>query len=55
MVRQPMTFGATAGGEPVTLFPVARVQHQHYTVYWRTAPPASPGAPATPERQYRLG
>jgi hypothetical protein len=49
-----MTFQATADGEPVTLIPVARAQHQHYTVYWQTAPPASPAAPA-PGDITRLG
>ena len=34
--RQPMTFQATADGEPVTLIPVARAQHQLYSVYWQT-------------------
>ena len=49
--RQPMTFQATADGEPVALIPVARAQHQHYTVYWNTAPPA----PGTPAGHYRPG
>lgn len=48
---QPMTFQATADGEPVTLIPVARAQHQHYTVYWNTAP----AAPGTPAGWYRPG
>jgi len=34
--QQPMTFQAVADGKPVTLIPVARARHQHYTVYWRT-------------------
>jgi hypothetical protein len=34
--QQPMTFHAMADGRPVTLIPVARAQHQHYTVYWQT-------------------
>ena len=33
---QPMTFGATSGGKPVTLIPVSRVAHQYYSVYWQT-------------------
>ncbi len=33
---QPMTFEARAGSQPVTMVPVARAQHQNYTVYWRT-------------------
>jgi uncharacterized protein len=32
----PMTFTAAANGAPVTLIPVARAQHQPYTVYWQT-------------------
>jgi uncharacterized protein len=35
---QPMTFAATADGAPVTLVPVARAQHEPFTVYWRTSP-----------------
>jgi hypothetical protein len=39
---------AVADGKPVTLIPVARAHHQHYTVCWQTADlPTSPGpAPA---------
>jgi uncharacterized protein len=37
---QPMTFTATADGQPVTLVPVARAAHEYYTVYWQT--PAAP-------------
>jgi uncharacterized protein len=33
---QPMTFGATSGGKPVSLIPVSRVAHQYYSVYWQT-------------------
>jgi DUF1680 family protein len=33
---RPMTFAATADGRPVTLVPVARAQHEPFTVYWRT-------------------
>ncbi len=46
--QQPMTFSAVADGKPVTLIPVARAHHQHYTVYWRTAdvPPAPGSFPA---------
>ncbi|MFD8627388.1 beta-L-arabinofuranosidase domain-containing protein [Streptomyces hygroscopicus] len=41
----PLRFSATAGGESVTLLPVARVHHQHYNVYWLTGqPPAPPPA-----------
>jgi hypothetical protein len=35
---QPMTFAATADGRPVTLVPVARAQHEAFTVYWQTSP-----------------
>ncbi|MFJ9708903.1 beta-L-arabinofuranosidase domain-containing protein [Streptomyces sp. NPDC101234] len=38
----PLTFTATADGESVTLLPIARVHHQHYTVYWLTGQPPSP-------------
>ena len=34
---QPMTFAATADGQPVTLVPVARARHEPFTVYWRTS------------------
>src|SRR5260370_34120549 len=46
--QQPMTFSAVADGKPVTLIPVARAYHQHYTVYWRTAdlPPTPESFPA---------
>jgi len=33
---QPMTFGATSDGKPVTLIPVSRVAHEFYSVYWQT-------------------
>ena len=33
----PMTFAATADDQSVTLIPVARAQHEHFTVYWQTA------------------
>jgi uncharacterized protein len=36
-VAQPMTFEATADGNPITMVPVARAQHEHFTVYWQTA------------------
>ncbi|MEU5597621.1 beta-L-arabinofuranosidase domain-containing protein [Streptomyces sp. NPDC020298] len=38
----PLRLTASADGEKVTLLPVARVHHQHYTVYWQTGEPASP-------------
>ena len=34
---RPMTFEATADAQRITMIPVARAQHEHYTVYWRTA------------------
>jgi uncharacterized protein len=40
---QPMMFGATADGRPITMVPVARAQHEHFTVYWRTAADATGG------------
>jgi DUF1680 family protein len=55
---------AVADGTPVTLLPVARVQHQHFTVYWRclperaktvTTPPASATPPAGPPGHLRTG
>lgn len=33
----PLTFQALADNREVTLVPVARAHHQHFTVYWRTA------------------
>jgi DUF1680 family protein len=33
---QSMTFEATADGAPITMVPVARAQHEHFTVYWNT-------------------
>ncbi|MER5544272.1 beta-L-arabinofuranosidase domain-containing protein [Streptomyces sp. NPDC002589] len=38
----PLRFTATADDETVTLLPIARVHHQHYTVYWLTGRPPSP-------------
>jgi uncharacterized protein len=32
---QPLTVQAAADGEPVTLIPAARTQHQAYNVYWQ--------------------
>jgi len=48
-----MTFSAVADGKPVTLIPVARAHHQHYTVYWRRAdlaPAPVPGRRPAPRR-----
>jgi len=45
---QPMTFEATADAQRITLVPVARAQHEHFTVYWQTPDPGSaPPGPAT--------
>jgi DUF1680 family protein len=51
--QRPLTFQAAADGEPVTLLPVARAQHEHYTVYWNTALPASTAAPGAPAEDHR--
>jgi hypothetical protein len=53
--RRPLTFRAQADNRPVTLVPVARAHHQHYTVYWNTAAPPSPVAPAPAPGRFRLG
>jgi uncharacterized protein len=36
LTAQPMTFEATADTHRITMVPVARAQHEHYTVYWQT-------------------
>jgi uncharacterized protein len=36
VTADPVTATARAGGRDVTLRPIARTQHEHYTVYWRT-------------------
>ncbi|GAA3439257.1 glycoside hydrolase family 127 protein [Kutzneria kofuensis] len=41
-VAKPMTFTAKADGQPVTLTPISRTHHQHYTVYWLTGTPPPP-------------
>jgi uncharacterized protein len=33
---QPMAFEATADAQRITMVPVARAQHENYTVYWQT-------------------
>ncbi len=38
----PMAFQARANGEDVTLRPIARTHHEHYTVYWLTGAPPPP-------------
>jgi uncharacterized protein len=35
VTAQPLTARASADGEPVTLIPTARTQHQYYNVYWQ--------------------
>jgi DUF1680 family protein len=44
---QPMTFGATSAGKPVTLIPVSRAAHEYYTVYWQTDLRHQRGCPRT--------
>jgi hypothetical protein len=39
---EPLVFEAKADGEAVRLLPIFRTHHQHYNVYWRTAPPPPP-------------
>lgn len=53
--QRPLTFAAQADNQAVTLIPVARAHHQHYTVYWQTAPHSSPAAPGVPTGRYRPG
>jgi DUF1680 family protein len=36
VAAEPMTFEASADGRRVTMIPVARAQHEPYTVYWQT-------------------
>ncbi|HEY0718874.1 MAG TPA: hypothetical protein VGD68_14755, partial [Streptosporangiaceae bacterium] len=36
VTTDPVTFTARADGRGVTLRPIARTQHEHYSVYWRT-------------------
>jgi uncharacterized protein len=38
----PMAFAALSRGKPVTLIPVSRAAHEHYTVYWQTSGQADP-------------
>ncbi len=38
----PMTFEATADGQPITMVPVARAQHEHFTVYWQSGQATGP-------------
>lgn len=40
--QDPLRFTARADDEDVTLLPIARVHHQHYTVYWLTGEPPPP-------------
>jgi hypothetical protein len=39
---KPMAFTAKADGQAVTLTPISRTHHQHYTVYWLTGTPPPP-------------
>jgi uncharacterized protein len=34
--ERPLMARAAANNHAVTLIPIARMQHQHYNVYWRT-------------------
>jgi hypothetical protein len=36
IASRPLTFAATADAQRIAMVPVARAQHQHYTVYWQT-------------------
>jgi hypothetical protein len=38
IAARPMTFAATADARRIAMVPIARAQHQHYTVYWQTHP-----------------
>jgi len=40
--QDPLRFTARADDADVTLLPIARVHHQHYTVYWMTGEPPPP-------------
>ncbi|MFJ1602656.1 beta-L-arabinofuranosidase domain-containing protein [Streptomyces sp. NPDC088253] len=40
--QDPLRFTARADGEDVSLLPISRVHHQHYSVYWRTGEPPTP-------------
>ncbi|MFE5374832.1 beta-L-arabinofuranosidase domain-containing protein [Streptomyces mirabilis] len=40
--REPLRFTARADGEDVSLLPISRVHHQHYSVYWQTGEPPPP-------------
>ncbi|WP_329371509.1 LamG-like jellyroll fold domain-containing protein [Streptomyces sp. NBC_01483] len=42
--RDPLRFTARADGEDISLLPISRVHHQHYSVYWQTGelPPPPP-------------
>ena len=42
---QSLAFRASADGQDVQLLPIARMHHQHYTVYWRTGAPPPPPPP----------
>ncbi|MFF0036229.1 beta-L-arabinofuranosidase domain-containing protein [Streptomyces mirabilis] len=40
--QEPLRFTARADGEDVSLLPISRVHHQHYSVYWQTGEPPPP-------------
>jgi DUF1680 family protein len=42
VAASPMTFEASADGQRITMVPVARAQHEHYTVYWQTSKDTGP-------------
>jgi hypothetical protein len=40
--QEPLRFTARADGQDVSLLPISRVHHQHYSVYWQTGEPPPP-------------
>ncbi|WP_328758981.1 beta-L-arabinofuranosidase domain-containing protein [Streptomyces sp. NBC_00271] len=40
--QEPLRFTARADGEDISLLPISRVHHQHYSVYWLTGEPPPP-------------
>ena len=51
----PMTFEATADAQRITLVPVARAQHQPFTVYWHTGKSLSPTPRRAPGNLRQIG
>lgn len=43
--KKPLAFTAEADGKKVPLIPIARMHHQHYTVYWMAGEPEGPTPP----------